>query len=402
MLQLPNGCHCSNPSISPKNWKTVAASAKKDWYIQYYFYDPRNKLDNGKIKPKLIIYKGGINQYKTTAERKSIIKKVYDELLHLLQIEGFNPIAGTKYIAATTSLEIEPTTRFIIALRQAFAKIKIERSTYNDIKCTLKQVEKAASELNYTSMYISDIRRKHIKTLLDHLQKTSINFSAHKYNKTRINLMLLFKELLELEAVDTNPIREISKMKITQRLRVLLTEDERIEVDAHLKKSYPEFWRFLHIFFHSGARECELLKIKVRDINVARQTFKVTVNKGRGSKEMQRTIKNIALPLWVELIEGAKADDYIFSRGLKPGPDAIHRDQITRRWRMHVKEKLGIKADLYSLKHLNLDETAALLDINAAAAQAGHTSTVITMKHYTLGEKERQHNRLKGVANGFV
>ena len=402
MLQLPNGCSCSKPSIYPKNWNRIGASAKQNWYIQYYFYDPRFKQENGKAKGKLIIYKGGINEYKTVTERKSIIKKIYDELLHLLQIEGFNPIASTKYVVEPTTLEIEPTTKFIVALKQVFAKLTLEKSTAADIKTIIKQVEQAAMELNYTYMYIGEVRRKHIKALLDHLQTTSANASAHKYNKTRGYLMLLFKELLEMEAVDTNPVRELGKMKITQRLRELLSEDERIKVDAHLKTNYPEFWRFLHIFFHSGARECELLKIKVKDVNLEKQTFKVTVNKGRSSKEMLRTIKNIALPLWTELVHNKNQEHYIFSKGLIPGPITIHRDQITRRWRMHVKEKLGIKADLYSLKHLNLDETAALLDINAAAAQAGHTSTVITMKHYALGEVERQHQRLKAVSNGFV
>lgn len=62
---------------------------------------------------------------------------------------------------------------------------------------------------------------------------------------------------------------------------------------------------------------------------------------------------------------------------------------------------LGIKGDFYSLKHSNLDETAAALDINAAAAMAGHTTPVITLKHYAHGEKERQHERLKKVANTF-
>ncbi|MBK7882513.1 MAG: hypothetical protein IPJ81_00725 [Chitinophagaceae bacterium] len=57
---------------------------------------------------------------------------------------------------------------------------------------------------------------------------------------------------------------------------------------------------------------------------------------------------------------------------------------------------------MYSLKHSNLDETSAILDINAAARMAGHTSTVITMKHYAIGEKERQNNLLKEVNNKFA
>jgi hypothetical protein len=67
-----------------------------------------------------------------------------------------------------------------------------------------------------------------------------------------------------------------------------------------------------------------------------------------------------------------------------------------------VKKKLGVKEDFYSLKHLNLDETASILNINDAAAMASHTSTVITLKHYAVNEKSRQNKRLKLVNNKFA
>jgi hypothetical protein len=85
-----------------------------------------------------------------------------------------------------------------------------------------------------------------------------------------------------------------------------------------------------------------------------------------------------------------------------PGPKAIRTEQITRRWYTHVKKDLNITADFYSLKHLNTDETAAMLSLEDAAAHNSHTSTVITMKHYAVGEKERQHERLKKVGNKFA
>ena len=68
---------------------------------------------------------------------------------------------------------------------------------------------------------------------------------------------------------------------------------------------------------------------------------------------------------------------------------------------MHVKKKLGITADFYSLKHLNLDEISGALDIEAAAMMAGHTSPVITMKHYAVNEKDREMERLRKVNNKF-
>jgi integrase len=157
----------------------------------------------------------------------------------------------------------------------------------------------------------------------------------------------------------------------------------------------------MHIFFHSGAREQELLLIKKSDIDIKRQRYKVIIRKGKDYVEKWRTIKDIVLPLWQEVFELASGDQYLFSEGLNPGDKTIRRDQITRRWRTHVKQKLSITADFYSLKHSNLDEIAEALDIEAAQKAAGHTTAVITMD-YAIGEKERQHQRLKKVKNVFA
>jgi hypothetical protein len=105
--------------------------------------------------------------------------------------------------------------------------------------------------------------------------------------------------------------------------------------------------------------------------------------------------------------ESCGPEDFVFSKGLKPGIKQIRADQITRRWRRHVKGKvenggLGITADFYSLKHLNLDETAAVLDSKDASAMASHTTPVITIKHYLTNETERQNTRLQKVANPFA
>ncbi len=108
------------------------------------------------------------------------------------------------------------------------------------------------------------------------------------------------------------------------------------------------------------------------------------------------------MPYWVELMDMAKPGDAIFGKGLVPGTVPCLRDFITKKWHRQVKKGLGIKKDMYTLKHLNLDETAEILDIKQSAKMAGHTSPVITIRHYALGEKGRQNERLKQVNNKFA
>jgi len=137
----------------------------------------------------------------------------------------------------------------------------------------------------------------------------------------------------------------------------------------------------------------------VKEVNLAKGEYQTLIKKGDRKRMTIKVIKNIAKPYWEEQLLNANPDHYVFSEGLMPGPKKIREEQVTRRWRRPVKDKLSIKADLYSLKHLNTDETAELLDIHAAASHNGHTSTAITKRHYAFGEEQRMRERLRGFNN---
>lgn len=398
MLQLPNGCSCSDPTVHPANWDKSGASTKNTWYIQYYFYDPsyKEKFPNGCLR----MLKGGLNKLSTLEQRRSAVKILMQELLYALKQEGYNPITKKCHGIAGYD-EIDTNTPLIETLSFAQSKIKVGSQTALDIRSVIKYTIASAKNLRFHILPISQIRRKHIKLLLDNLSITKERWSANQYNYYRAHLMMLFNILMEYDIIEINPVLGIKKQKYIAKEREVLTPEQRILVNKHLKENNYTFWRFLQIFFHSGGRETELMRIQIKDVDLARQRYKILVLKGKNSTRTERTIKDIALPFWEDVIKGANPNDYIFSKGLVPGPVAINSHQITRRWRTWVKEPLGITADFYSLKHSNLDETAAILDINAAAKMAGHTSTVITLKHYAHGENERQHLLLKAVGNEF-
>jgi integrase len=79
--------------------------------------------------------------------------------------------------------------------------------------------------------------------------------------------------------------------------RAILTKAERQYVSELLQTSYPEFFRFLNIFFHSGARISELMKLKKPDVDIAGQRFRSEIKKGRKTRIVWRPIKNIAVPV---------------------------------------------------------------------------------------------------------
>jgi hypothetical protein len=145
-----------------------------------------------------------------------------------------------------------------------------------------------------------------------------------------------------------------------------------------------------------------LILIKGKDIDLERNVFKLTIWKDAIIREVERPIKNVALPFWLQAVAGCTPNDYVFSKGLLPGATPIKAYQITKRWYRLIKKKLGITEDFYSLKHLNLDETSALLSINDASVMASHSSSSVTGKFYAINEEQRQAERLKNVNNPFA
>ena len=400
MILLPFSCYCTELKVVPNNWANKNSSIKKDWYIYYRFYDPNYK-EHPKFKQgKLVVIKR-MNQFKTILERQESTRTIILQELEKLKIRAFNPITSKNLQDDSLELDIEPSTPFCKALLMAEKRISASPTTKRDLKSILKFVSNSATQLGYSDIPIKSISRKHLKQLLAHIEMV-YGESAHRYNKIRSYLMILFNELVELEACEINPIRDLSKKKSIQRVRNLPNIENRETINKYLQQNHYRFWLFMHIFFHSGARLTEIMKVKRTDVNLSNQSFKITIQKGTINKEVIRPIKKIALPYWEEAIFSASSDDYIFSKGLEPGKEPIQSYQITKRWNRHIKKKLGIKEDFYSLKHLNLDQTAEILGIADASQMASHTSTEITTKYYAIGEKQRQIERLKNIENKFA
>lgn len=408
MKTLPNECTCTDVWASPENWKTVTAksSLKKNWYVQCVFYDP---LFADKY-PKGFPYRKKLNKFKTLELRKAAVQLYLDEIPKLFEEKGWNPITKTFMIEPEPEPEPDkkeleellPETPFLLALSMARKSKVIADSTDKDIKYMLVKIEKAAKELRFDNFQISEVKRKHIRSILDYLERTEDTFSAHKFNKYRGYLSVLYNEMIEYEAVEGNIIDGIKKRIHEKDIREVLSDDQRVIVNKYLRDSFPDFWRFTIIYFHSGGRIRELLDLKTEHVDLVNQTYKTLVKKGRQYVWVKRPIKDIAIDLWIKSLYNAQKGDYLFSDGLIPGPNRIRREQISRRWKMHIKDKFKIIADFSALKHLNLDETAAILSMADAAKMASHTSTKMVENHYAVGEKERQINRLKTIDNPFV
>lgn len=265
------------------------------------------------------------------AERRFTVRKLIEFEYEKLKESGYNPIEKVLSVKLEYASEIDPNTHFIEGLRLAMEKLSVVKETRDDIKYIINGIQKAATQLQISTLPISKIGRKHIKMALEQCEKINKKWSANRYNVYRAYLLMLFKELVELEVVQVNPIKDISKMKTLKRLKPVLSNNQREIINSHIRAKDYRFWLFVNLFFHSGERIIELMQIKSRDVNLTDQYYITMIRKGSEHREVRRTIKSIAIPFWAEFLRNCGKDQFLFGIDFTPAGRPMVPDTITRR-----------------------------------------------------------------------
>jgi|GEM_PF-1257256 len=428
-VALPNGCSRSAIKCIPKDWNTTPknkaaekALMAKNWKIYYRYYDPVYK---GTKKWGWTVEVKGMNNFKDISTRQQATRELIDNEMEKVDKQSYNPITDTfsvPEIQKQETTEVTKLTPFIAALRKARELVTVCNHIRMDMKSIIKAIEQSSSKLvdtesktPYSNLPISRITKKHLVYIFKQCEKDNPKFSPHRQNKYRTNLMILFKALMTVEAVDADPVSSIPiRRDWVRQTPDLLTEAEALIIDTNLKAWDYHFWRFMRIFYRSGSRATELFRLK-RDgkINLEKQEFKIVVRKGKNYTEQVRPIPDDALDFWTELYEDTKPGEYFFSTSFKPGNKQLYEDQASKRWLKYVINDpgkydphglgwgLGIKKGFYELKHRNTDRIADKIDLQHAAAADGHTNTRTTEKHYAIHEGKRRMEALKKVKIDF-
>jgi integrase len=383
--KLPNNCSIDGFKIAPAD-----LSMDKRWFVYYTFYDP--EYPNGFRRQ----IRGGINRFKSFRLRKEAAEELMKHEMAELT-EGFNPFKRKLIVPADS--DVTPDTPFIQALQIAFKKIKGVKGTLVDIQSVIKGTAEAAEKLGIDQMPVTNVSRKYFKMIFEQC-KDNPKFSANRQNVYRKWLKKLYDELIEMEAVEVNPLVFIRKEKIVKKKRVMPTDEQRQQISKYLKENYYNFWRAIQIFFASGSRETELMNVKIKDIDLKNQQCKYLVLKGKEAHEVTRPISDAVLYLWEEL--KGEDEDYLFSYDLTPGANKLSTEALSKRWKRHVKKELGINVDLYALKYLNTTEIMEILDDTKEAMKlTAHTTEAMIVKIYDTKNKQRKDDKIKKVGSTF-
>ena len=374
------GCSYSQLWVSPANWqKATKKDLEKDWYVQCVFFDPRFE----KKYPKGFPYRKKANKPQTIEERKAMISFLLKNIPKQLD-DGYNPIIK-KYMHLQKE-GLYPDLHFIEAYRRALEIKSGTKSHLYNIKRAIERLEESSEALGMQYIKIKDLRRVDLKRMLDWLQ-----LPDKYYNRFVIYFSSLYRELIEYECCESNITRDIYPKKTFKEPRLVLEKNELDKVKEHLEEHYPDFYRYMMIFLYSGARNTELFRLQRKDVDLDKQEFVILLEKGGQYKRCTKVILSPALEYWKEVCEECQSpDDYLFSLNFVPSKKMGHTEIVTRFWKRNVKDKLGVDADFYALKHYMLDN----LDSDTAMLLASHTNKNTTAI-YQVNKAKKEREMLK-------
>lgn len=432
MIPTFNGCSRSNFTVSPANWKTSKASTQKPWRIFYRFYDPAFKDDPRYLGVKHCINRD-MNIHKDLRDRQDVTRELLKNEEELIDTLGFNPITRL-YMAplpepepepADTNL-ITPSSSIIDGLRWALKEVEIVKETKTDMRSVLKYFEQSAAALKKDKLPLNQITRGDIVDILDNCKTLKVErivkgerkirnkiWTPNQFNHYRKYLHILYSFLDMKEIVGKNLIEKIPlKEDVSEEEkapRAILSDNDGKRVNLILEEKDPNFLRFVHIFFHSGARIKELMRVQGKHVDLGNQRFRVLIKKRKKKAWVWKTIKDIAMPFWIEVMKGCRPDDFAFSLDFLPGAKQILTNVPSRRWKKLIKSK-GIKEDLYPLKHKN---TTVMIDMIIEEARRRKEAQLAVAEHnshlsghmvdtvYDVKSAERKHAEIKELKNTF-
>ena len=374
------GCSYTELWVSPANWqKATKKDLDKDWYVQCIFFDPRY----GKKYPKGFPYRKKANKPQTIEERKALISFLLKNIPQQFN-NGYNPI--TKKYMNLRDEGLYPDLLFIEAFKRALEIKSGAKSHLYNIKRAIERLEEASEALGMQYIKVKDLRRVDLKIMLDYLQ-----LPDKYYNKFVIYFSSLYRVLIEYECCESNITRDIYPKKTFKEPRLVLEKNELDKIKELLEETHPEFYRYMMIFLYSGARNTELFRLQRKDVDLDKQEFVILLEKGGQYKRCTKVILTPALEYWKEVCEECQSpDDYLFALNFVPSKKMGHTEIVTRFWKRNVKDKLGIEADFYALKHYMLDN----LDSDTAMLLASHTNKNTTAI-YQVNKAKKDREMLK-------
>lgn len=357
--------------------------SSKYWYVHY-------RYEGNQFRETM-----GLNKITDLKKREA----EYIELCRLILVDlrnGWNPNIPDGF-------QQQSEMYFIESLRFSLEKKKndIGKATYSSYKGTINFIETAAKNLKLDKLKITDLKRLHIKLLLEEA-KTNRNWSDKAYNANLLHLQILLTVLTKWDIIELNPATRIDRKKVDteSNFNAPASEEDIVKIKKTLIEKDFNFYIFCITIFHTGIRISESLKIKLGMVNLSKNQFNLPASITKNKKARTVPINKYLKEYYVNMDFTKLPKDYFLFGNLKkpgkgkkgkenkllpdftPSENHVVRRTATIRWEEIVKDGLGIKMNLYAMKHYGADKKIeAGIDMDSLRELYGHSSHLMTEKY---------------------
>ncbi len=178
-------------------------------------------------------------------------------------------------------------------LEQVVARMRVKHYSLRTEKSYVDWIKRYI--WHHGKRHPKDLGAAEVEAFLSHLAVTR-NVSASTQNQAKSALLFLYKEVL---GVQLPWLDNVTQAKAPKRLPVVLTKDE---VQALLNRLDGTMWLLVSLLYGSGLRLMECLRLRVKDVDLAR--CEILVREGKGFKDRVTMLpKSLVEPLKQHLVK---------------------------------------------------------------------------------------------------
>ena len=360
-------------------------SSGRDWYIYYYVTNPATgKLQRVRMKLKRI----------DPLMRKKVARKIMADIDARLAL-GWNPL---------TERAAPKAYHPIGEVMDHFLKVKtreLEEGSMRAYRSMSKfLMEWCGRHGMKGDMSIASFTSQAAREVMMDIEMND-KLSLRSYNNYLTFFVALFNWMVEQQYLPRNPFEGIRKKpkKRLKKNRRMLSDEELHRLIEHLKQENPRYLALCLMCYCCLMRGKEICLLRCRDIDLQRQTIRVSADIAKNDNTSFRTIPDAMLP-FLECLDLSHPDWYVFSEhpSFNSGPGPVDGRNVARFWEQRVRKPLGWPMELkfYSLKDTGVTNMLnSGVPISFVQQQADHSSVAMTAIYVsnTAGQARKE---LKG------
>jgi integrase len=230
-----------------------------------------------------------LNHVKGLAERKAYARRVAAELNNKLA-RGWNPLQAGEATKAWHTLD---------TVLDHYLSVKQRDTQHSSPKTdgSFVRVFRAwCAKEGLLKKAVSVFNKRHALRFLDHLLDER-GVGNITYNNYILRSSIMFIWMVERDYRSDNPFKGQRRRSKTEKLRTLITEDERRECLDWFSRNDPPMVLVCLYVFHTLLRpRSELLRIRVKDVDLHQGVITVSGADSKGKRIRRPAIPDVMLP----------------------------------------------------------------------------------------------------------